>query len=87
VHKRKTVLKQIKEGWFTYMLYKISSSSLKHPFKEVVENRLNICSKCPDLKISNNKLNTVFQGKCNICGCSFPAIVYAKSKKCPAKKW
>ena len=69
------------------MMHRLSAHSLDQDFKDVVELRSSICSECPNLKVKSDKSNRIFQGKCGICGCSFPAIVYAKSKKCPEDKW
>tara|TARA_B100000686_G_C16800912_1_gene985959 strand:- start:5338 stop:5622 length:285 start_codon:yes stop_codon:yes gene_type:complete len=81
-------LKEIREGWFGYMMYKVSLNRFLNPkIKEEIEIRYSICRECPDLRIKTDKSKSVFQGKCSICKCSFPAIVYSKSKKCPEGKW
>jgi len=80
-------LREIREGWFNYMKYKLSKRLIEQEFKEIIESRASVCAQCPDLKIASDRLNSIFQGKCGVCGCSFPAIIYSKSKKCPDGRW
>ena len=69
------------------MMHRLSAHSLCPEFKDIVEIRSSICSECPNLVVKSDNSNKIFQGKCGVCGCSFPAIVYSKSKKCPEGRW
>lgn len=45
---------------------------LPNTLEQLVDNRKEICSLCPNLK----------ESKCSLCGCSFPDITYAPDYKC-----
>lgn len=80
----------IKDGWMNYILHKISSRRLPEDVKKEAIRRSKICFKCDKLIVKRKKdlfgsEKKVF--KCNACGCSFPAMVYAMKKKCAIGKW
>jgi hypothetical protein len=80
-------LKNIKEGWINYIKRSIDRKSLTPELREKVESRAAICNQCPYLKVISKSNNRLFWGMCRKCGCVFPAIIYAESKKCPLDKW
>ena len=45
---------------------------LPSAMEQLVDNRKEICSLCPNLK----------ESKCSLCGCDFPDITYAPDYKC-----
>ena len=54
--------------------------------REKVEERKRICLECP--RLTKRKIGSKLTLRyCNICKCSFPALVFAYSKKCPIEKW
>ena len=74
------------EGWFNFMKGCIKRRSLNSELNSLIESRAKICSTCPNLEIIKSR-GFIIRGKCKSCGCCFPMIVYAKSKKCPESKW
>ena len=74
-------IKDIKEGWWNYIKSQISET-LSSEIKELAEKRIIICKSCLYLKQSRKNKYI-----CCLCGCSFPAIVYAPKKRCPDGKW
>ena len=79
-------MKNIGEGWFNFMKGCISRRSLDPELAMLIEKRSKICSTCPELEVTTRR-GFVMKAKCGSCGCFFPMIVYAKSKKCPVDKW
>ncbi len=81
-------IRNIKDGWLNYMVSKISDMSNRHglsqSFVNEIEERSMICRSCPSLSVSSKAF---LRSKCKSCGCSFPALVFAQSKKCPEGKW
>ena len=54
--------------------------------RKKVEERKRICLECP--RLSKRDIGTKITLRyCDICKCSFPALVFAYSKKCPEGKW
>lgn len=45
---------------------------LPEAIEQLVDNRKEICSLCPNLK----------ENKCTLCGCDFPDITYSVNYKC-----
>jgi hypothetical protein len=80
-------LKEIKEGWFNFMKSRLDIHCLSVSFKREIENRIRECTKCEYLKVTSTSSKSMFQGKCEKCGCVFPALVYSHSKSCPENKW
>ena len=74
-------IKNIKDGWINLIRSKIPNH-LPDVVKEMAQERINICQDCMHLKrsVKNRYI-------CCLCGCSFPAIVYAPKKRCPDGKW
>lgn len=79
-------LSDIKSGWFNYIKSLMSSFSLDPAFKKVVKSRSEICSDCPELRITNFTKSSI-RGMCNQCRCAYPALIFAPKKKCPIGKW
>jgi hypothetical protein len=80
-------IKDINEGWLNYIKRSIDRRHFDQDLKIVVEKRADICTACPHLRVISRSKNRLFWGMCKKCACVFPAIVYAKSKKCPEGKW
>lgn len=81
------LLKNIKDGWFNYILNSINKRSLSPKLKIAVEERAKICVACPELIITSKVNSNMPKGKCKKCGCSFPAMIFAPRKRCPIGKW
>ena len=82
------MVKEAFEGWFSYMISRVdkffNTCKLPEELRLEVQKRVKICSACPELEVSIDSLNL---GKCKKCSCSFPMILYSRSKKCPIGKW
>ena len=74
-------IKNIKDGWINYVKSKIPQS-LPKEIRHLAEERIDICKSCMHLK---QKSRTQYM--CCLCGCAFPAMVYAPNKTCPDDKW
>lgn len=79
-------IKDIKDGWLNYIKSLINKKSLGPEFSKVVDERAQICTSCPELRITNMKKDSV-RGACKKCGCMYPALIFAPGKKCPIGKW
>lgn len=80
-------LKEIKEGWFNFMKNRLDIHNLSESFKKEIKHRMKKCTSCKYLKVTSTNSKSMFQGKCEKCGCIFPALVYSPSKSCPINKW
>jgi len=80
-------IKDIREGWINYIRSIVSKRNLSPEFQEMVERRINICSVCPELNITMRTSIIPGATRCKKCGCVFPAMVYARGKRCPIGKW
>ena len=81
-------VRDIREGWFNYMQSTVDRifkrNGFPDDFKESVKERIAICKSCPELKLHKTR---ILGSRCNQCGCAFPAMAYAKKKKCPIGSW
>ena len=78
-------LKEISDGWVN--LIRSYGKGLPQPIREMAEKRAEICKACPHLVKASIRLIKRHPLQCDICGCVFPVIAYAKNKKCPLGKW
>ncbi len=53
--------------------------------QKLIEERLDICRKCPNLKVSKVLNKEVF--KCGLCGCPLRLRVKLKDKGCEGGFW
>ena len=79
-------LKNIRDGWLNYVKSLIDKRSLEPGFLKEVNKRANICTVCPELKITKITSDSV-KGKCRKCGCTYPALIFAPKKQCPIGEW
>jgi hypothetical protein len=63
------------EGNFNHLLDRFNS--LDDKTKAMAQARINICKNCPNL----------VENKCELCGCSWPGMVFSPQKNCDAGKW
>lgn len=66
---------------------------LSEPEKEIIEDRLAICTKCPDANINvpTDRLPDTSKGRndfhCTICGCMLQYKTASFGEQCPVLKW
>lgn len=77
-------LQQMISGTIGLIKTKIRSC---HAPEKVIEQRLDICRKCKDLKVSENSLTKKITYKCSICTCPIDKKVIVKDSFCPKKYW
>jgi len=70
----KTCPNLVESGTFTF-IEKLMPGGAKHKVRAAFNPK------------EHKKDDAVTGYKCNQCGCQFPAMVFAKAKECPAKKW
>ncbi len=73
------------EGWANFI--RAHAGYLSDDSIEMANDRAEVCRKCPELKRVEKDLMKKHPYRCGVCGCFFPAIAYAKRKKCPLDKW
>lgn len=72
--------KEAAEGWSAITLHMVGR--LDKNTVDMVNERRKICDNCDQL--SNSSLGFL---SCQQCGCFYPMLTYAKSKRCPLGKW
>jgi len=73
---------QVLEGWRNNL---IPPSNIKELIKQVGEERMAICEKCPHH--SKNHKTVRPDAHCTNCGCTLAAKTKCLSCQCPIKKW
>lgn len=82
-------LLQIYEGWRNKL---IPSKLLKEQIKEVSQDRMDICNRCPlnseNRKVNDKTFNTIRPDvHCTSCGCTLSAKTACLSCSCPKNFW
>lgn len=81
-------LKQFAEGWLNYTRAVVSPGTLSEDVKKKAKDRSDICKTCPEFQnFAPNHPHRPITGRCQKCGCAFPAMVYSIGKDCPLNKW
>ena len=81
-------VKDFIEGNVNYI--KDQLNILPADFKQVVEDRLEVCLNCPIMdgtKCSRSRYEEKDEVKKHGCGCKFPQLAFAPEKQCPLSKW
>ena len=82
------MVKEAAEGWLFYTVSRVdrffNTCKLPEDLRIEVQKRVKICAVCPELEVF---IDSPKMGKCKKCNCSFPMILYSRSKSCPIGKW